>query len=1201
MPSTGLKERTWTRFLRGPDAQLLEELYAPALERALTYDRCCAFFSSSVLAAAARGFGGLIQHLLELGPKAPRPSVRLVVNEELSPQDVAALLDTGDVTELRALLKKRFKKPKDLLRKRRLEMLAWMVREGFLDLRVGVMRVGGGVVHAKFGIVTDAEDDSIVFSGSGNESAQGLLSNYEILELSTSWEDPQRYRFFRDEFDALWVDAHPDVHTLTLPEAIREELIKLAPKEPPLDEPSAAEGRQKAAMAWQFISEAPFLPRGGAALDHTAMVDLWPHQRHVVREVAEAWPDGRLLCDEVGMGKTIEATLAIRRLLGGKGVKRALFLVPAGLLVQWQDELREKGGLLVPRLEGTTSLLFPDGSRKRKNHLGEALREDLLLMSRETARTESNRAWLLKAEPWDLVLMDEAHAARRARQEEGEFNTGTLLLDLLRHMQLSAQARSLVLLSATPMQTQPWEPWDLLGVLGEGGRWLAEFSEVREYYAAVRAIETGTALPAVTRPAAHLIAGDDLFPTDKAPLPLPPDPDGVARTLSSVTPKRRDEVVGWLRRGSPLGRRMHRNTKTTLRRYFEMGRLERPPAGREVQDIVFDYDDQVGATGGERELYVAVGRYIDRRFARKEGPSGIGFVKTIYQRRAASCPYALGESLRRRLGGLKRVIARSGGLGLIEEEDIRAMDLEESLEEAGLRAQDLSAAYPSDPKEAEEELGEVVSLLQSLEQLGEKDTKRDKLYDVLRPLVEDDRRVLIFSQYTDTVEYLRDSLVPFYGAEVGAFTGDGGKVWEGGSWKSVSKEKITELLREGNIRFLICNDAASEGLNLQAASGLINYDLPWNPSRVEQRIGRIDRIGQARDNVQIVNLYLRDSVDEKVYTALRKRCGLFERFVGPMQPVLARARRMIDGREPLDLSALDDEGTRVEGDPLASEAYFESDLSDVDGERPSLTRDDLEWAMGLLDGTVGPRVTKTRKDGVFKLTRPGHKGVTLTNRSHILAENPSALPLDCMGALPKKISQELLRPGERLPLVVAAHCQGPFRSARAFWISDTRILPIESLNDLRARMGKWDGSFCSEKIWVKARLRAEEAARKHVVAMELQAQDREQKARDRQLNAVRLRLLRELGRYLVALDDQEPDPHTILSRQLARDMGAAGRIRRALDLLHSVPTWDAPEMSLLQEFRTQLTESQRVARRAGSEVDAALNDPRWRLVGGETR
>jgi len=183
-------------------------------------------------------------------------------------------------------------------------MLGWLTKHKYFDIRVGVMRYGGGIVHAKFGIISDEVNDAVVFMGSGNESAQGLLANYEELEVSTSWDDPfLRYGYYSTRFEALWNDTDSVVHTVTLPEALRLKLIKFAPKEPPIDEPTSELERQRAAMLWKFIVEAPYLPNGAAACDATAMVDMWPHQRKVVEEVSQAWPNGRLLCDEVGLGK----------------------------------------------------------------------------------------------------------------------------------------------------------------------------------------------------------------------------------------------------------------------------------------------------------------------------------------------------------------------------------------------------------------------------------------------------------------------------------------------------------------------------------------------------------------------------------------------------------------------------------------------------------------------------------------------------------------------------------------------------------------------------------------------------------------------------------------------------------------------------------------------------------------------------------
>ena len=381
-----LQATNWPRFLKAPDGQLVARLYEPGLRAAVRYDRCCAYFSSSVLSAAASGFGAFIARILA-GEITARPALHLLVNEELLEADVEALLHAGQDAPLIQTLLDRFGTPANALQKRRLEMLAWLAREGWLEVRVGVMRLGGGILHAKFGLFTDGAGDAVVFAGSGNESANGVRGNYEQLEISKSWEDPDRSAHYRAEFDGLWAGTDPAVATVPLPQAVHERLIRLAPEAPPIAEAEDDLRRRRAAMLWEYALSAPFMPEGGAATcDAMAPVTLWPHQHHVVREVAEAWPAGRLLCDEVGMGKTVEAILVLRRLLAGRGVARALILPPANLLPQWQGELREKGGLRVPRLEGPKTLVWPDGSRQPVSGLAEALEQDVLLLSRETAR-----------------------------------------------------------------------------------------------------------------------------------------------------------------------------------------------------------------------------------------------------------------------------------------------------------------------------------------------------------------------------------------------------------------------------------------------------------------------------------------------------------------------------------------------------------------------------------------------------------------------------------------------------------------------------------------------------------------------------------------------------------------------------------------------------------------------------------------------
>lgn len=384
-----LRSTEWPRFLRGPDARLLENLYIPALSRAVRYDRCCAYFSSHVLAVAARGFGGFIENLQAHEGELSKPAARLLVNEQLDPEDLDALLTREDPEPLIKKLCRQFKTPREALEKNRLAMLAWLVASGWLEVRVGVMRRTQGILHAKFGLIGDLCGDVLAFSGSGNETGQALVENYEEIEIRPSWEDPEFVRHFQERFDTLWEDRDEYVKTLPLPEAVREKIVRLAPATPPreltIDKQAAA-----VTMFWHFLAAAPYLANGEAACDATAPVDPWPHQRRVVEDTARAYPAGRLLCDEVGMGKTIEAILVLRRLLSGRGVRRALLLVPAGLLRQWQDELREKGGLLVPYWDRGW-LCHPDGHKEKMEAQDALCQHDIVLLSREWARTRPMR------------------------------------------------------------------------------------------------------------------------------------------------------------------------------------------------------------------------------------------------------------------------------------------------------------------------------------------------------------------------------------------------------------------------------------------------------------------------------------------------------------------------------------------------------------------------------------------------------------------------------------------------------------------------------------------------------------------------------------------------------------------------------------------------------------------------------------------
>ena len=1195
--ATSLRARRWDRFLQGPDGDLIDRLYVPALSAATRYDRCCAYFSSTVLAVAARGFGAMIARLQAAPPAAGVVPIRLLVNESMTPEDVRAIADERDVARLERILMERFRTPTDALARARLATLAWLVKRGWLEIRVGVMRSGIGILHDKFGIATDVAGDRLTFAGSANETASGLTANFESLEVSTSWDDPDRDAEFAERFETMWRDDHASVHVVPLPEALLDHLISLAPDDAPDGEPRDSLARRRAAMAWRFIAEAPYLPDGGRATDATTPVSLWPHQRRVVTDVAGAWPAGRLLCDEVGMGKTIEAIASLRRLMAGRGVERVLVLLPAGLVRQWQAELREKGGLLFPRYDGSGTLIWPDGRERRGVTLATALKEPHLLVSRELLRGDAHLPVVLDAEPWDLVVLDEAHAARRAKQEEGGYNGATRLLELARQLQLRGVARGLMLLSATPMQVAPWEPWDLLSVLGQGGAWLGDFGAVRDFYVGLAWLRRGTLTPPRARAIAAMVVDDPDFPPPPAFVAIP---DGADRTLridhladrmAYAVPDERHALADWMRDGAPLARRMHRNTRDTLREYYRQGMLAAPPPTRVVHDARFRF-----AHEDERTAYDAIEAYMDERFRSLEREQrGKGFVMTIYRRRAASSPFALRLSLGRRRAALERVAQDHATSDLLDRadapEDIDLLDLPDDMERGA------PAGLPQAGADARAEITEIDRLLRALDDLAGKDTKRDRLLEELSRVADDGRPVLVFTEYADTMHYLRDFLVGALGDGLGCYSGAGGDLREGDHWISASKDEVRAALDMGRLRVLLCTDAASEGLNLQSAGAVINYDLPWNPARVEQRIGRVDRIGQQLSQVRVTNLLLEDSVDDQVYSALRARCRMFETFVGAMQPVLARASRMLRGEVPVSATDLSEVATSVDTDEVVAAMFRPSGAVEMADDCAPIDRDVLHNSLGLLADLSDPAVQ------VAVDPDRGRCDVTIGTRVRAVALTPAgaerdreATPLTAPLPLWGEIADALSPHGDRAPLVVATAKDGPFRAAMAVWIDEHGVVtPVGSMVALRDHLDAWGGHVPTAPAHAVAMSQARGQAQRLIDELRAVTEHRVLEGLQAQVEAARFRLQVEVGKVLAWMG--APLTPGGLNRALfdgtSGAHASATLLKEAYKRFGGYPTWTPELVERLRTFEESLTANQRRAMQALSELTAALQDPRW--------
>ncbi|MDZ8263754.1 helicase-related protein [Nostoc sp. ChiQUE01b] len=941
-----LREYPWKISYTSNTHNTITDFYIPALECAIQYDRKAGFFSSAILSKVARGLGAMLHN---------KGRMRLIMGCQFSPQDLQAIQQGYELRDaLLSRLDADLKPPESFAQLKHLEILSWLIQNQYLDIKIAIPLTENGlpedstqqldpqhIFHEKVGIFTDSKGEKLAFNGSNNESIGGWERNVESFHVYCSWEGGRELDRVEEEvarFEQLWYDVSPNVRVFEVPEAVQKKLLRYAKSTKPdwnaqiefdsrpinnvdssqltvdgeeltvngeqnwstvnssqlteiNSEPSSFNSQQLTVISEQerlAFTQLANIHEHPGCLDFclkSIPIHPWPHQIKILRRVAQNFPQSFLIADEVGLGKTIETGLILRYLLLSKKVKRVLILAPASVQPQWQEELREKFNL---HFWSYTSTEFKDPYKRTIPAAANPWNtQDLILASSHLVRRTDRLHQLLSAEPWDLVILDEAHHARRKSPQDRK-ETPNRLLQLM--AQLKEKTKSLILLSATPMQIDAIEVFDLLNLLGLQGHW-SYGDNFCYYFASLQGavkqevinfwqVMSSDYFQRGGQPCSRL--EQFLTKSDRILAYKMQDTWQRGKKISNHKQLLADEDFidtsrQYLTVNTPLKDLMFRHTRDTLRQYYQRGLLERDIPTRVVQDNAITLEPQ-----REVPLYVAVSDYVRHfyRLAQIDQRSCLGFLMTLYRKRLTSSFYAIKSSLQRRLDYL---LTQRGSV--LSDDDLVDVDNEDDAVIAGLE----SFFEPVDPQEIQY----LEELLRQFENTGE-DSKLSRFIQILRQELTGRESAIVFTQYTDTMDYLRDTLKELYGSQVACYSGRGGELYQNGEWCLVPKEEIKRRFRQDEIKILLCTESASEGLNLQNCGVLINYDMPWNPMRVEQRIGRIDRIGQRYPTVRIHNFYYDGTVEAKVYRKLRDRINAFATVVGNLQPILAQVPTFIE-------------------------------------------------------------------------------------------------------------------------------------------------------------------------------------------------------------------------------------------------------------------------------------------------------------------
>ncbi len=819
------------------------------LKSAKTYDRLAGYFCSSVLEIAGESI------------EAVEGNVRVICNSNLSPEDI-------EVAGYAHRMKQEWceflpeEKYKSLNCIEKLACLYRLLKSKKLQIRVIPDEIFG-LMHGKAGIITYKDGTQTSFLGSINETKSAFTVNYEML-----WEDdsPEAIKWVQDEFDFFWNSRY----AVNLCDFVIEDIDRISKR--------VVIGLED----WRENSNEVIPSVAVEEPVYRREFGLWEHQKYFI-ELAfrEHKKDGGarfLLADQVGLGKTVQLAMSAK-LMALYGDKPVLIIVPKTLVWQWQDEMKTL--LDMPSAVWTGHGWQDDNGYV---YVAESVRSILKcprrigIISQGLVSRRTDAFELLIQKEFECVILDESHRARRRNpQKDPDKNKAepNYLLQFLN--EISFKTKSMLLATATPVQVNTIEAFDLINalsfptekVMGDVySEWHRKPQFMLDMVCGKEAIPDSeinmwniirNPLPGRSQSSykinsirndldiedSRYVLSVDAFPKLKKPLK-----DKIMTLYTSED---------FVRNNNPYIRHIIRRTRKYLENTVNPDTNEPYLKKIEVELYGESDDDAIFLEGYFKQAYEKAQEFCALLSSRVKAG---GFMSTLILKRIGSTILA-GENT------AKKMLAwTSEGKEILKDEfDVVFHEDDDAEEESEVK--NLTPAETDCLRE----------LIKVLSFNKDKDPKYYKVIDILNNGVDYDDKpwkesgCIVFSQYFDSAQFIahslskdiKDTLIGLYAG------GDKSGFYFNGSFTRDTKDSIKLKVKTHEIKILIGTDAASEGLNLQTLSTLINLDLPWNPTRLEQRKGRIQRIGQLSDRIKIFNMRYKDSVEDRVHKVLSVR------------------------------------------------------------------------------------------------------------------------------------------------------------------------------------------------------------------------------------------------------------------------------------------------------------------------------------------